>query len=124
MASVEPSRSVALADQILTQTYPLVQDPKLLLSVCAQLDAAGQTILAQARTRGVPLAIEHTMNIATIHAIMQQHKDSPLEFRRKENLVICAADLRYTLLTQESVKKLLGGIRLALHDLDNGRITA
>ena len=124
MASVTPAHNVALADQILTHTYPLVQDPKLLLSVCARLDDAGQAIIAAADEQDLQLPLEHQTTIATLRTIMQQHKDSPLEFRRKQKLVICATDLRYTLLTQESVKKLLAGIRVALHHLDNGRSTA
>ena len=100
-------KKLAVADHVLTQTYPLVLDPKLLLSVCQSLDDVGQEALAS----GAKLTEEHAQTIQTIHAVVQQHKSASVEFRRKKNFVICQDDFRYSVISKDMVERHLAVLR-------------
>ena len=101
------AKKLALADHILTQTYPLVQDPKLLVTVCQTLDDAGQLLAEERRT----MTPEQKQTIDTLHVVVQKHKDAPVEFRRRQNFVICEDDFKFSVLSKEMVAKHLRILR-------------
>ena len=100
------AKKIALADHILTQTYPLAQEPKLLLAACNYLDEAGQ-MLAQ----GKQLTPEQRSTVETVHTIVQKHRDAPVEFRRKQNFVICEEDYKFSVINKETVARHLRVLR-------------
>jgi len=114
----EAQREIALADHILTQTYPLVNNPKLLVTVCDHLDSAGQVIIKE---ESIGLTPAQRESIEAVHDIVKQHRESAVEFKRKESFVLCQDDFRYSVLSKALVDKHLRTIRSALH---NGRDTA
>lgn len=114
----DAAKKIAVADHILTQTYPLVNDPKLLVTVCKNLDDAGQALLAAAKDGGRTLTEEQQDSIEAVHTIVASHKDSAVAFKRKQNYVICQADYRVSLVSKERVGKHLRAIRSILHGRD------
>jgi len=121
LARRRAAENVRLADHLLHVTYSSLQDPKLLLSVVHHLHNAweeGITALVsherlfkriqpfhdtkENRTRifTEKLANRHNINIDAfkeLAEIEQLHKNSPIEFRKKDRFVICSD--RYTIKT-------------------------
>ena len=113
---------VGVADHILEHTYPLVGDPKLLLSALQNLsDAIDAGIEALLRQYGheVPGAFEERVDelrrvqrvpdgfvrfVREVRATLQDHRESPVEFVRAQRYVICDPDYRLRTLEQEQVK--------------------
>lgn len=112
------------ADHILTQTYPLVKDPKLLLAVLqnlyTSLDEALSCILEHEKyykrlpayhssfpqklqvfktrlAERLGIKNDAIQVIERVYAKISQHKDSPVEFSRKDMFVIC--DKKYNMET-------------------------
>jgi hypothetical protein len=103
------AKKIALADHILTQTYPLTQEPKLLISVCQYLDDAGQALVAVKK-----LTPEQRESVDTLRNIVQKHKDAPIEFKRKQNFVICEDDYKFSVINKETVARHLRVLRTAV----------
>lgn len=107
-------QKLKVADHMLTMTYPLVEDPKILLAVLeniqASMDHAIHDKLLKARQdKKIPryseteqgryaafrehLAQNYSKktirHIKEVYETLQEHKKSPVEFRRKEKFVIC-----------------------------------
>lgn len=125
-------RKVRVADHILTQTYPLVQDPKLLVAVLQNLyDAVDEGIKALllyelslkrippfadsfdgrlsafqryiAPKYGVPS--EFPRFVSELRETVREHRQSPVEFVRNKQLVICNESYRIRTLNAEQLKK-------------------
>lgn len=112
----EAAKKIAVADHVLTQTYPLANEPRLLVTVCKNLDDAGQMLVDD----GVTLTPAQRESIEAVHAIVTLHKDSAVSFKRRQNYVICRDDYRVSLVSKESVGRHLRMIRSIL----DGRNTA
>ena len=108
--AVDVSQKITLADHVATQTYPLVKDPKILLTACQYLADAGEAI----KQEGRKLTQEQFETIETVQKIVQQHKDSPIEFRRKQNFVICQDDYKFSVLNQDTVNRHIKVMRTLL----------
>jgi hypothetical protein len=125
-------RKVTVADHILTQTYPLVKDPKLLLAVLQNLfeanDAGIQAMLLheELQRKMAPVAddfesrlIAFQQQITKQHRVpkeflrfvgelretMHEHQMSPIEFARKGNFVICDEGYKIRTLTATQLQK-------------------
>lgn len=110
-------RHLRAADYILNYTYPVVEDPKLLLGVLENilksLTASVYSIVSYERLfRRLPPYAEnfdsqynlfririmprykidktHTAFIDKVKEIIKKHKTSPIEFKRKDKFVICS----------------------------------
>jgi hypothetical protein len=110
-------RNIKVADHILLVTYPLVQDTKLLLGVTENILSALKnlvyTIVAYERLyRRIPpyhdnfesnynmfrvkivprykIDKTHILFIEKMLEIIKKHKESPIEFQRKDKFVICS----------------------------------
>lgn len=133
-------RQISLADHLLTATYPLSKDPKLLIGVLrnaykAQDDVMTATIAyftpkqsvlkdtsfsvkyhqfeAVTQEKRIASAQELDM-LKQTHDLYVKHEESIVEFARKENMVV--ADERYQLniLSPKQLKNILGLTRLLL----------
>lgn len=121
----EALRSLKIADHLLSTTYPLVKDPKVLIGVLTNLYIAyDRTIkltlkqhdVFQPRTFiaryeqfkeviGDKLNGEEIRSIKTIYELKEEHDKSPVEFARKQQMVICSSSYALRTLTHGSLKK-------------------
>jgi len=138
------SKKMHLADHMLTMTYPMVKDPKLLLSVIENLFLAltyGMSSLLHYERlfkRIPPFAdnfagkfelfkdkcLEKYNIDNEIVKIMQDtkeiivaHKKSPMEFPRKETLVICNGDYRMKTISANMIKDYVEKAKLFIKNI-------
>jgi len=131
-ASKKAHEKLILADHMLTQTYPLVKDPKLLVAVMENiflsLTSAMASVLYYERTfKNIPPFVDnfenkfrlfkekcvpkHSLDKAYVETITEvkeaviAHRKSPIEFARKENFVICSDNYKLKTITIEQIKK-------------------
>lgn len=113
--------SLIHADHLLTATYKLVQDPKLLLGVIDHLHTfyaqALQAVLLANGMRPLSgitgqleqathvLSDEQRRAIRRVDRLKSAYEASPVSFRRKEQLVICDDSYVVSALTEENIKK-------------------
>ncbi|MBW3021546.1 hypothetical protein KY328_01365 [Candidatus Woesearchaeota archaeon] len=124
-------KHIKTADHMISVTYPLVNDPKLLLAVMdnifLSLTSSMAAILYNDRLfKRIPpfhntfeskyrmfreKAVElHSIDksylkfILDIKNIIVQHKKSPVEFSRKDSFVICSEDYKMRTLTIPEIK--------------------
>lgn len=111
---------------MLTQTYPLVKDPKLLLGVLQNIidavDNGVHALLLQESLIGASfeermmlfkrnLVRKHRIPdaflrfIGELQEINKEHKRSPIEFARKERFVICDESYRLRTLNAEQLRR-------------------
>ena len=103
-----------LAEHLLEVTYPLVKDPKMLLSVLSNLEQAHEEMfktvlpsnLIKADTDFVSklksfedllhsqqvITSGEITTIKTVHDLIDKHKESAVVFSRKDSFVICEDD--------------------------------
>lgn len=111
------ARNIKIADHMLTQTYPLVSDPKILVSVIENIFLALTNSMAsllyfEKACKNIPpfhdnfeskynmfkmkLVDKHNISrdyikfIEDMRDIVVAHKKSPMEFSRKGSFVICS----------------------------------
>ena len=126
-------KDLEAAEQVLIRTYPVVEDPRLILAVAGDMYAAiGSAMRAILCHRGVSADLDFAGSleefrkasddlgfedddlelISTLHRIMQEHKDSPVEFSRKGRFVICDGTYNCDVLSVDDMKKYLFRARL------------
>ncbi len=125
-------KKAGVADHILTQTYPLVQDPKLLIAVLQNTFEAveagiGALLLYEQSVRRLPtvpdgleprlsLFRQHVAQryrippaflrfVGELQEIMREHRQSPVEFVRNNQFVICNESYRIRTLNAEMLKR-------------------
>ncbi|MBR9677569.1 hypothetical protein GOV04_05500 [Candidatus Woesearchaeota archaeon] len=140
----QAQRYLYLADHMLTQTYPLVRDNKLLLPVLKNIflgmQSAMDSVLTYERLyKRIPaypdnfeskirlfrekivtrknLDVEMVKLMRELHEIIQMHKKSPVEFQRKDAFVICSSDYRMKTFTANDLKKYLLKAKLFIKQL-------
>jgi len=124
-------RKLAVADHLLTQTYPLVQDPKLLLTVLQNIaeaidasityallheaaakrianvpEGSGERLEAFRQTAaryGVPA--EFFRFVEELRAVLLEHHTSAVEFVRKQQYVICDEAYRLRTLDEAALTR-------------------
>ena len=122
--ALQAKKSLQIADHLLIGTYHLVDDPKILLGVLANLYDAYKNMIKYVLSQKVaPLKTEkgqleqfihqfeskiskdEMQSIKKVYDLFEEHKSSSVEFARKQKLVIC--DDRYELhtLNFETLKK-------------------
>lgn len=138
-------RKVGVADHILTQTYPLVKDSKLLLAVLQNVyEAVDAGILAilmhEHEKRRVPTMGEtfegrlalfqrHIMPkqpmpkeflrfVGEVRETIHDHKQSPMEFTRKNQFVICSDSYRLRTLSESRLKQYVQQTRIFVRTVD------
>ena len=125
------SKKLQVADYMLTMTYPLVRDPKLLLSVAENLFLAYSysisSLLHYERLfKRIPffhddfrskldmfadrclgkygIDSENVGIIMDLREMIVAHKKSPVEFSRKDSFVICDGDYRFRTISPSIIK--------------------
>jgi len=131
-------RNVQIADHMLTQTYPLVKDPKLLIAVLdniflAMSNAMDAILFHERSLKNIPpfhnsfeskfdvlklrvagkhdLENEHLMFMQDIKNLIAQHKASPVEFARKDKFVICSQEYDLTSVSLDEMKRFINKAR-------------
>lgn len=132
LARNKANEKLKLADHMLTQTYPLIKDPKLLVAVIENIFLAltngMASVLYYERTfKNIPQFVDNFENkfklfkekcvpkynlsngytdlIAEIKEAVLAHRKSPIEFARKNNFVICSDNYKLKTITIEQIKK-------------------
>ena len=127
-------RNLKIANHLLTQSYPLVSDPKLLVAVLQNifltLTNAMTAILSHERDRKrIPpfpdnfdakfdifkmkvapnrkIAPDQLQYILDTKALISSHKESSVSFTRKDAFVICEEGYRLKTLTVQDMKTML-----------------
>lgn len=118
-----------IAEHLLEVTYPLVKDPKMLISVLSNLEHAQDSIfeailplnLANADTDFVTklnsfedllrpqMVLDKGIikSISSVHDLLNQHKESSVVFSRKKSFVICDDDYSMKKIDEVSVGEYL-----------------
>lgn len=124
-----------VAEHMLTQTYPLVRDPKLLLGVLqnglgsmeASLSAWLEYEIEQKRLQSYPESLqgkihalqeripkEHVVLITQMKEMLKEHEESPVEITKDEKMIIFDKEYHATKLTPNLLKEQLRGVRAFL----------
>lgn len=123
----EAARRIRIADHMLTMTYPLVKDPKLLIAVLSNLVKSMESSMNEILTRdNIPhsntsqgrlaaykqyIARKYNIPAETLRAYeemcatLTEHKESPVTFRRNEKFVICNEGYKLRTLSPATAKK-------------------
>ncbi len=139
-------KSIRLADHMLNVTYKLVNDPKLLLAVMERIRSALEYSIAsilhyerlykrippfqenfdsmfntfKARcTRRYNINIEYITLVQEINDILNQHKASPVEFRKNDKFVICTDSYRLRVISIDNIKKYIEKAKLFVKESAN-----
>jgi len=139
-------KKINLADHILTQTYPLLKDPKLLVSVIeniflAYTNAIGSLLHYERLFKRVPqfqdtfeskwrifinecahkykIKQSELDDIRMIKSIIIKHKKSPMEFVRDGRFVICSGDYKIDTISFDELKKLLLNAKVFIANISN-----
>lgn len=135
-----------IAEHILTQTYPLVKDTKILLGVINNIYKATITTIElilkyEREKKRIPpyhetdeskinmfkwKIIEHYhMNIKFLTLIeetadiIKKHKESPVEFTRKDKFVICSEKYNLRTISVEEMKKFIKTSQIFFKEINN-----
>lgn len=137
-------KTIQLADHMLTMTYPMLKDPKILLSVLDNInnsiDLIISSILELERTfKRVPgyqdnfdsklrvfrekvmpkykISQEHLKLILKVRELMLAHKESPVEFTRKNNLVMATDNYEIRTLNDKSLKEIIFKAKVFINEV-------
>jgi len=126
----QAKKKLQLADHILTMTYPMVKDSRLLIAAMENLFLAysygmSSVLYYERIFKRIPpfpdnfkskfelfakCASKYDINkeylkiLRDIRDIIVAHKKSPMEFPRKENFVICDGDYRIRTISANEIK--------------------
>lgn len=148
-ASDKAIRNIKIADHMLTQTYPHVRDPKLLLVVLENVflsltNSMAALLYYERHFKRIPpfqntfdskfnmfkfnvankyeIKRDYISMISGIKNILVAHKKSPMEFSRKESFVICADNYDMKALSVEQMKGYISKTKSFLEEV-NGVIS-
>ncbi|MBD3209463.1 hypothetical protein GF367_03515 [Candidatus Woesearchaeota archaeon] len=137
-------QNIRVADHMLTMTYPMVKDPKLLVAVLENLFMALTNAMAAVlhhERRGKRIGPFHdtfeskfshfkayivpgynidrkwVRFIAEIKELVAEHKESPTEFPRKEKYVMADERYKIRVLDEEKLKAALRKTKELVHEL-------
>ncbi len=140
---VVAKNKIQLADHILTTTYPLVKDTKLLLVVLENIflgmtNAMSSVLYYERLFKRIPPFPEnfaskldlfrekvqgkykvdesYLMLIQSIKELIVLHKQSPVEFIKKDMLVICSESYNMRSITPEQIKNYLNKAKLFIQE--------
>ena len=126
---------IRIADHMIYVTYPVIKDKRLLLKTIDHIYEAliltinsilqydflnrrinlyknnpqeNFEIFIQKCARRYNITPEELNELQEVLAIVESHKKSPMEFLRKEQVVILSESLKTTLIDAEKLKKYLG----------------
>ncbi|MCK4521930.1 MAG: hypothetical protein KAU20_05115 [Nanoarchaeota archaeon] len=127
-------KKIMLADHIITQTYPLIKDPKLLLSAIENIflaltNSMGSLLHYERLFKRIPpfqdtfdskfnifkercvekynIKQDYISVIKELKDIIIEHKKSPMEFVRNDRFVICSDNYRMKTIDIDKIKKMM-----------------
>jgi len=134
---------VKAADHMLTQTYPLIKDPKLLVAVVNNLFkgcnyAMFSVLNFERKYKRIPIftnnfnhaysifkdrvSPKYNLNkdevrlLRILHDIIREHKKSPIEFSRRDKFVICNESYQMRTINVSQIKNYINlGRLLVVH---------
>lgn len=136
---------IRTADHILTMTYPLVNDPKLLLAVLDDIylsltNAMSVLLYLERYQRHIPpfhdnfeskfnmfklkvldkykLNREYLLLIQDVKQIIENHKKSPMEFSRKDAFIICSDNYNMQMISVGKVKDYIAKTKKFIQDIE------
>ncbi len=139
-------KKLKIADHMITMTYPLVQDTRLLISVMENLFLALTNSMASVlyyerlfkrippfhdnfdskfnmfRAKVVPRYKIDTSNIHMLNEIKDviiQHKKSPVEFTRKDMFVIASDSFKLKTISVDQIKKYISKTKIFLDEMES-----
>ena len=139
-------KKIQIADHMLTMTYPMVKDPKLLLAVMENIflaltNSIGSLLYYERQYKLVPpfqdtfvskfnvfkqkcvkrhnIDEEMILLVQEIKDIIMQHKKSPVEFTRNDSFVICSEDYRMKTISLEKMKNYISKSRLFMQHINS-----
>ncbi|NOZ81149.1 MAG: hypothetical protein GXP63_05755 [DPANN group archaeon] len=138
-------KSLMIADHVLTQTYPLVKDPKILTVVVDNLHRATEhavsailgfdrlhkkippfhdsfadktRVFRSRNRRRYDFKEEYLDLITTLQDLVQERIRAPVEFSRRESYVIADEEYKLSKLTAEKLKRKLELAKLFIEDME------
>ena len=145
-ARVRALKKLQIADHMLTQTYPLVNDPKILVSVLENIFLALTNGMAsllhyELAQKNIPdfqdtfdakynlfkfkivdkhnISKEHVTFIAEVKDLIVNHKKSPIEFSRKGTFVICSNTYSTHAINVNDLRKYIARSRAFLEEVNS-----
>jgi hypothetical protein len=138
-------KKIVLADHILTQTFPLLKDPKLLLSALENIflsytNGVGSLLHYERLFKRIPnfqdsfegkfrmlrdvaekygIKQEDINTIKEIKNIIVQHKKSPIEFSREDRFVICMDDYKMKTIEFKQLKNMMRDAKVFVEKISN-----
>ncbi len=132
-------RNIHIADHILTQTYPLVDEPKILLGVLKYIHKANINIIEyliknhphhnteESKINAFKnhivtkyhINIQYITLIEDIKSTLEKHKESPVVFSRKDKFVICSETYKLRTISVNEMKKYISIARTFLKEAEN-----
>jgi hypothetical protein len=130
-AAIKARRHIVVADHMMSVTYPVVKEPKLLLAVIeniflAQSNAIDALLHHERAYKRVPpfseafesklhllkfkcadeygITTDHIRLFETIHALILKHKESPFEFSRDGKFIICSDEYQLDAISEQHIK--------------------
>ncbi|MBI3036225.1 hypothetical protein HYY73_00490 [Candidatus Woesearchaeota archaeon] len=141
----EGKRRLHTADHLLSITYPLVRDNRLLLTAVDNLHVAARNLMASLlhyeeafkrvphfrdehdsmlywfRSRCMPnykLGSDYGVVIDELNSLVSEHKASAVEFSRKDSFVICSDTYSIKKVTLAQLKSYAGILKKMLMDVE------
>jgi len=138
-------RNIKIADHMLSVTFPLVKDPKLLLAILENIFLAYTNSIAailyyERLFKRIPpfhetfesklnmfrekcvlrynLDKSYLLEVQNIKEIILEHKKSPVEFKRKDQFVICSDNYRIKSVSVQDIKKYIDRAKLFIEAMD------
>ena len=132
------AKKLKTADHILTQSYPLVKDTKLLLAVMDNLflgltNAMASLLYYERALKNIPpfhdnfaskfnmfrsrlvdkyrIKKGHVDLLEEVRDIIVEHRKSPVEFTRKDSFVICSDNYDMRTISVDKINKYISGAK-------------
>jgi hypothetical protein len=139
-------KNIQIADHMLSVTFPLVKDTKLLLAVIENIFLAYTNSIAailhyERLLKNIPPFQEtfeskfsmfrercvhkynfdksHLTEIQDIKNIIVEHKKSPIEFKRGDKFVICSDSYNIKTVSIEDIKRYINRAKVFIEAIDN-----
>ena len=143
---LKAKKNIHFADHMISVTYKLINDPRLLLSaiknIFNSLQYAVDSLLYYERLfKRIPAYPDnfgskflimkdnciHRLNlnqsylylIKDIHTLLVDHKNSPIEFKRKDRFIICSSNYRTKSISLNEIKEYLSRSKSFIKDIEN-----
>jgi hypothetical protein len=145
-AIASAKRNFQIADHMLTVTYPLIKDTKLLLAIMENIflsmtNAMNSVLYFEKLYKTMPAFQEsfesrfsafkqhcvprhgidksYILDIQDIREILIEHKKSAMEFVRRDRFVICAENYKIRTLSIADIKSYLSKAKLFIEEIEH-----